>query len=140
MATEAARNILLSDDYVRKVTQLYDSVTTSLEAIGAIVPDHPLLQAVENTSFYMDMLKKEKRSWGHSFPFFDINGNLIETGLEKRIISMDLHQLRKVERSICVAVGEQNIPVFLELSRALDQYPHNGSLYAERLLNEYRIQ
>ncbi len=107
VATEAARNILLSDDYVQQVTRLYDSITTSLEAIGAIVPDHPILQAAGNSSFYMNLLKKNNAVGDIHCRFFDINGNLIETGLEKRIISMDLHQLSKVERSICVAGGRQ---------------------------------
>lgn len=106
VATEAARNILLSDEYVQHVTRLYDRVTTSLVGIGAIEPS-PLLEEIGNIPSYMDMLKEKRAVGDIHYRFFDINGNLIETGLEKRVIAMDLQQLKRVERSICVAGGEQ---------------------------------
>lgn len=106
VATEAARNILLEDEYVQKVTRLFDNVTTSLVGIGAIEPS-PLLEGIGNIPSNMDMLKEINAVGDIHYRFYDINGNLIETELEKRVIAMDLQQLRKVERSICVAGGEQ---------------------------------
>jgi DNA-binding transcriptional regulator LsrR (DeoR family) len=39
--------------------------------------------------------------------FFDKGGRLVESGLEKRVISMDLNQLSKVNRAIGVAGGSR---------------------------------
>ena len=108
VATEAARDILLSDEYVQQVTRLFDHVTTSLVGIGAIEPS-PLLAQSGNifSPQEMDLLKKNNAAGDILYRFFDISGKLVETGLEKRVISMDLHQLSKVDRSIGVAGGER---------------------------------
>jgi DNA-binding transcriptional regulator LsrR (DeoR family) len=39
--------------------------------------------------------------------FYDRNGTLVETGLEKRVISMNLEQLSKVNRAVGVAGGSR---------------------------------
>ena len=59
-------------------------------AKGVIVP-HQLVKAVG------DILVR----------FFDQDGNLVETGLEKRVISMSLEELSKVGRAIGVAGGSR---------------------------------
>ena len=46
--------------------------------------------------------------------FFDQNGNLVETGLEKRVISMSLDQLSKVSRAIGVAGGSRKYAAILD--------------------------
>ncbi len=108
VATEAAREILLADEYVQQVTRLFDNVTTSLVGIGAIEPS-PLLKQSGNifSPEEMEILKKKNAAGDILYRFFDVNGNLVETGLEKRVISMDLQQLSKVEKSIGVAGGER---------------------------------
>jgi DNA-binding transcriptional regulator LsrR (DeoR family) len=109
VATEAARNILLSDDYVKHVTQLFDKVTTCLVGVGGVEPN-PLLEEIGDISSYIDLLKEKNAVGDIHYRFYDINGNLIETGLEKRVIAMDLQQLKKVERSLCVGGGNKNMP------------------------------
>lgn len=105
VATEAARNILLSDEYVHHVTRLFDDVTTSLVGIGSIEVN-PLLEKIGNISSHIDLLKENHAVGEINYQFYDINGNIVETGLEKRVIAMDLQHLRNVDRSICVSGGE----------------------------------
>jgi len=45
--------------------------------------------------------------------FFDRNGNLVGTELEKRVISMSLEQLRKVSRAVGVAGGSRKFAAIL---------------------------
>ncbi|RQV98618.1 sugar-binding transcriptional regulator, partial [bacterium] len=45
--------------------------------------------------------------------FFTENGELVSTGLEKRVISMSLDQLSKVSRAVGVAGGERKFSAIL---------------------------
>ena len=108
VATEAARDILLSDEYVQQATRLFDKVTTGLVGIGAIEPSSLLAQSGNIFSpDEIEVLKENRAAGDILYRFFDITGNLVETGLEKRVISMDLYQLSKVDRAIGVAGGER---------------------------------
>ncbi len=108
LATEAARDVLVADEVTQQAIKLFDKVTIALVGIGAIEPS-PLLAQSGNifSPEEMELLKKNNAAGDILYRFFDVNGNLVKTGLEKRVISMDLHQLSKVERSIGVAGGKR---------------------------------
>ena len=108
LATEAARDILLSDQVTQQAIQLFDHVTTALVGIGAIDPS-PLLSKSGNifSSNELDLLRKENAVGDILLHFYDINGKEVDTGLDKRVISMGLDQLTKVNRAIGVAGGSR---------------------------------
>jgi DNA-binding transcriptional regulator LsrR (DeoR family) len=108
VATEAARNVLYADGVVRQAVDLFDHVTTALVGIGAMDPS-PLLAQSGNIFSPQEMgLLRQKNAVGDILVrFFDKGGRLVESGLEKRVISMDLNQLSKVNRAIGVAGGSR---------------------------------
>jgi len=108
VATEAARNVLYAEGLVRQAVDLFDHVTTALVGIGAMDPS-PLLAQSGNIFSPQEMgLLRQKNAVGDILVrFFDKGGRLVESGLEKRVISMDLNQLSKVNRAIGVAGGSR---------------------------------
>lgn len=104
VASEAARDILVNDDFVQPALALFDQVSTALVGIGALNPS-PLLAQSGNIFGEEDMaLLRGRNAVGDILMrFYDANGDLVETGLEKRVISMSLPQLAKVNRAIGVA-------------------------------------
>jgi DNA-binding transcriptional regulator LsrR (DeoR family) len=106
LATPAARDILLADDVTMQAVQLFDKVSTALVGIGAIDPS-PLLAQSGNifSPQELDLLRSKKAVGDILLRFYDRNGALVETGLEKRVISMSLEQLSKVNRAVGVAGG-----------------------------------
>ncbi len=106
LASEEARNILLADEVCKHAITLFDQVSTALVGIGAIDPS-PLLAQSGNifSPSEMDLLNKEKAVGDILLHFYDIEGNLVNCGLDKRVISMGLEQLIKVNRAIGVAGG-----------------------------------
>jgi DNA-binding transcriptional regulator LsrR (DeoR family) len=114
LATEAARDILMADEVAQHAIRLFDHVTTALVGIGAIEPS-PLLAQSGNIfgPQELDLLRQEKAVGDILLRFFDQNGNLVETGLEKRVISMSLEQLNKVSRAIGVAGGSRKYAAIL---------------------------
>jgi len=61
----------------------------------------------------LDLLLKEKAVGDALLRFFNQNGKLVETGLEKRVISMSLQQLSKVSRAVGVADGSRKYAAVL---------------------------
>jgi len=114
LATEAARDILVADEVVQQAIRLFDHVTTALVGVGAIDPS-PLLAQSGNifAPQELDLLRQEKAVGDILLRFFDQNGKLVETGLEKRVISMSLEQLSKVSRAVGVAGGSRKYGAIL---------------------------
>jgi DNA-binding transcriptional regulator LsrR (DeoR family) len=114
LATEAARDILIAEDVAQNAIKLFDHVTTALVGIGAVEPS-PLLAQSGNifSPQELDLLRQEKAVGDILLRFFDQNGNLVNTGLEKRVISMSLEQLSKVSRAIGVAGGSRKYAAIL---------------------------
>ena len=108
LASEAARDILMADEVAQQAIRLFDQVTIALAGIGAIDPS-PLLAQSGNifAPQELELLRHEKAVGDLLYRFFDLNGNLVETGLEKRVISMSLEQLSKVSRAVGVAGGSR---------------------------------
>jgi DNA-binding transcriptional regulator LsrR (DeoR family) len=96
----------MADEVTLQAIRLFDQVTTALVGIGAIDPS-PLLAQSGNifSPQELDLLRQKKAVGDILLRFFDQNGELVETGLEKRVISMDLAQLSKVNRAVGVAGG-----------------------------------
>lgn len=108
LATSAARDVLLADDVTQQAIQLFDKVTTALVGVGALDPS-PLLAQSGNifSPRELDLLRSEKAVGDILLRFYDRNGVPVETGLEHRVISMNLEQLSKVNRAIGVAGGSR---------------------------------
>ncbi len=114
VATEAARDVLLADNFAQPALRLFDQVTTAMVGIGAIDPS-PLLAQSGNIFAPQELrlLRQQGAIGDILLRFFDHNGNLVETGLEKRVISMTLEQLRRVNRAIGVAGGSRKFAAIL---------------------------
>lgn len=108
LATEAARDVLMADEVTLQAIRLFDQVTTALVGIGAVDPS-PLLAQSGNIFSHqeLDLLRRERAVGDILLRFYDQNGDLVETGLEKRVISMSLEQLSKINRAIGVAGGSR---------------------------------
>jgi DNA-binding transcriptional regulator LsrR (DeoR family) len=114
LATEAARDILMADEVAQAAIRLFDHVTIALVGIGAIEPS-PLLAQSGNifSPKELELLSQEKAVGDILLRFFDQYGNLVKTGLEKRVISMSLEQLSKVSRAVGVAGGSRKYAAIL---------------------------
>src|SRR5579859_1015245 len=108
VGSEAARQVLLNDVYVRQVFALFDQVTLALVGIGAVQPSS-LLAASGNifSDEEQHLLRSYKAVGDVLLRFFDANGKPVKTFLDHRVVSMSLEQLRKVDRAIGVAGGRR---------------------------------
>jgi len=106
VGTEAALQVLMQDEYVSEAIGLFDKVTLALVGIGAVEPSKLLtLSGNIFSQEEKDYLRQHGAVGDILLRFFDIQGNSVESTFNQRVISMQLEQLRNVERSVGIAGG-----------------------------------
>jgi DNA-binding transcriptional regulator LsrR (DeoR family) len=114
VGSEAALQILLEDQYIKEAIQLFNKVTLALVGIGSEEPSRLLTLSGNIFSEEEQRYLKEHGAVGDILlRFFDINGKLVESSFNNRVISMKLEQLRQAERSVGIAGGQRKYPAIL---------------------------
>lgn len=108
VGSAAAMEAITADHYVRDALDLFDHVTMALVGIGAIEPSKLLADSGNRFSIAeLEELRVQGAVGDVLLRFFDTHGVAVNTPLNQRVISMQLEQLRRVDRSIGVAGGER---------------------------------
>ena len=106
VGSEDTRRILLEDPYVSDVIALFDRVTVALVGIGSIQPSN-LVERSGNVFSQKELSAvHEQGAVGDiCMRFFASSGDPVISPLDKRVLGMSLHQLKRVERAVGVAGG-----------------------------------
>jgi DNA-binding transcriptional regulator LsrR (DeoR family) len=108
VGSEAAKQVLMNDEYVGKTFALFDHVTIALVGIGAVQPSALLAQSGNIFSSQEQDLLVQKGAVGDVLlRFFDHRGKPVDSEMDRRVISMSPEQLRKVDRAIGIAGGNR---------------------------------
>jgi DNA-binding transcriptional regulator LsrR (DeoR family) len=110
VGSREARSVLLRDAFVRESLAAFKSVTVALVGIGAVEPSK-LLAASGNTfsNHELELLSIKGAVGDICLHFFNAAGQPVITPLDDRVISMDLDELRKIQRVIGVAGGKRKV-------------------------------
>jgi DNA-binding transcriptional regulator LsrR (DeoR family) len=103
-----ARRILVRDPFVQEALSLFKSVTLALVGIGAVGPSS--LLAASGNVFSSQELRKlsTKGAVGDiCLRFFDEAGQPVVTPANDRVISIELEELRRVNRVVGIAGGKR---------------------------------
>jgi len=102
----AALQVLLQDQYVHEALSLIDKVTLALVGIGSIEPSRLLTLSGNVFSQEEQNYLRDHGAVGDILlHFYDIHGRPVDSSLDNRVISMQLEQLRRTERSVGIAGG-----------------------------------
>ena len=106
VGTKASRDAFLDDPFVQEVMSLYDQTTMALIGIGSVTPS-PLLAQSGNvfSEKELDMLRSKDAVGDILLQYFDGEGIPVKSSLNNRVVSMELEQLKKVDRAIGIAGG-----------------------------------
>ena len=110
VGSRSARDVLMTDRFVREALQLFPKVTLALVGIGATEPSRAL--ASSGNAFSpreIDLLASKGAVGDICLRFFDAAGREVVTELNDRVISMELAQLCAVRRVVGVAGGRRKI-------------------------------
>lgn len=138
VGSDEAMQVLLNDDSVRGVFDLFPKVTTALVGIGSVEPSN-LLAASGNifNEHELAELREHGAVGDILLHFFDSRGKPLEGVLSSRVISMNLEQLKKVDRAVGVAGGRRKYAAILGALRGkLVNILITDHFTAERLCKE----
>lgn len=104
------RLLYLKDPYVAAAVDKFQKVTLCLVGIGSVEPSDMLASSGNVFSKEeLDALRAKGAVGDICMRFFDANGRPIKDGLNKRVIGMELEQLRRIKRCVGVAGGRRKI-------------------------------
>ncbi len=118
VGTEAALQVMLAEPYVQEAMHLFDQVSLALVGIGAVEPSNLL-----DLSGNVVPLEEQKLLRGQGavgdilLRYFDENGSPVDGTINRRVVSMSLEQLSKIERSVAVAGGARKYAAILAALR-----------------------
>jgi DNA-binding transcriptional regulator LsrR (DeoR family) len=138
VGTKETRDALISDPLVREAMVLFDRLTMALVGIGSITPS-PILRESGNifSGEELNRLREKKAVGDISLRFFDADGNPIESSLNDRLVSVELEQLKRVDRVIGMAGGPRKLPAIRGALRGgLINILITDNCTAEQLLSE----
>tara|TARA_R110002126_G_scaffold291767_1_gene457390 strand:+ start:213957 stop:214982 length:1026 start_codon:yes stop_codon:yes gene_type:complete len=101
-----AKQVMLSDQYVRETMDVFSRITMAIVGIGAVEPSRMLTRS---GNVFSDRELAELGEAGAvgdiSLRFFDADGKSVATPLNERVIGMPMEGLAKVDRVIGLAGG-----------------------------------
>ena len=108
VGSAGTRQVLLDDPFVRDACGFFEKISLALVGIGAIEPS-PVLASSGNvfSETELDNLRRQGAVGDVCLRFFDANGQPVKSGLNERVIGIDLEQLRMVRRSVGIAGGQR---------------------------------
>jgi DNA-binding transcriptional regulator LsrR (DeoR family) len=114
VGSEAALKVILNDPYVKEAFSLFEHVSMALVGIGALQPSK-LLYSSGNifSSEEQDILRSRGAVGDILLHFYDANGEPVDSPINKRVVSMPMEQLKKVDRAVGVAAGKRKYPAIL---------------------------
>jgi DNA-binding transcriptional regulator LsrR (DeoR family) len=100
------RKVLLKDPYVQQATALFSRINVALVGIGALEPSK-LLASSGNTfpPKELNLLKRQGAVGDICLRFFDEQGVPVSSAMNKRVIAIELADLRRARRVVGVAGG-----------------------------------
>jgi DNA-binding transcriptional regulator LsrR (DeoR family) len=118
VASVAVRDALLADSYVRDLASAWKDLSVVLAGIGSLQPS-PLLKDSGNavSEADMDALRLHGAVGDICLRFFDAQGNLVDTELDKRVVGISSEDLRAVPRTVGIAGGERKFEAIRAAAR-----------------------
>lgn len=106
-----ARNVLLEDPFVRRAMALFDALDIALVGIGGQEPSG-LLASSGNvfSAAELGTLRSAGAVGDIGLRFLRADGRPVDSPLDRRVIGIELQQLRRVPRAIAVAGGPSKTP------------------------------
>ena len=136
VATQNARNVLLSDLYVRQAIEMFNHLDIVFVGIGAPITDSVLIRDGSILSHKeLELLLKKGVAGDIALRFFDSHGQPVQSEVDQRVIGITFEQLRCIRRVVGIAGGpEKRDSILGALRGKLINVLITDSMMAERLL------
>lgn len=114
VATQQARNVLMSDQYVKQAIDMFGDLDMAFVGIGAPVTDSVLIRDGSIlTREELDTLVENGAAGDIALRFFDAQGQLVQSDIDQRVIGISYEQLKCIPKVVGVAGGREKIRAVL---------------------------
>ena len=136
VATEQARDVLLTDIYVQRAIEMFNHLEIAFVGIGAPMPDSLLIRSGSILSrAELDMLLQKGVVGDIALRFFDAQGQPVQSEIDKRVIGITFDQLKCTRQVVGIAGGSEKFQSILGALRGkLINVLITDSVNAEKLL------
>jgi DNA-binding transcriptional regulator LsrR (DeoR family) len=118
-ASAKAKDVLVSDPFVRDTMREFPKITMALVGIGALEPSKLLADSGNVfTAGELSELARLGAVGDICLHFFDEDGRALHSSLDERVIAISLEELRGVRRVVAVAGGERKVAALVGALRA----------------------
>ena len=107
------REILVRDRSIHSAFEVARSAHRAMIGIGKVAPDATVVRAGFLTELQIHELRAKGAVGDMMGRFFDIRGNPVQTELNRRIMALDLEDLRRINPVIAVAGGPDKVQAIL---------------------------
>jgi DNA-binding transcriptional regulator LsrR (DeoR family) len=136
VATEQAREVLLTDLYVQRAMEMFNHLDLVFVGIGAPTPESLLIRDGSILSqAELDGLLQKGLVGDIALRFFDAQGQPVQSEIDQRVIGITLNQIKRTRRVVGIAGGPEKTPAILGALRGkLINVLITDSVNAEKLL------
>lgn len=114
VATQEARNVLLSDVYVQQALDMFNQLDIAVVGIGAPVSNSLLIQDGSILSCEeLDALLHNGAVGDIALRFFDAQGQPVPSDVDERVIGISFAQLKRIPRVVGIAGGPEKFQAIL---------------------------
>lgn len=111
------KRILINNSSIKNTIELFKSINIALTSVGLYDADNLILKNQIRPD-EKEELDKYNLVGVNLFIFFDIEGNIYEGKINRRVISIGAEELFKVENKILVVAGKEKVPAIIGALRA----------------------
>jgi len=115
---EKIKNMITSDSAITKIFEKMKQITVAIVGIGNLTKESTFVTSGYLKQSDIDFLKKSCCIADICGRFFDKGGNVIDTCFNRRVIGIDLEQLKKIPYVIGVVSGSQKAMAILGAIRS----------------------
>ena len=101
--------LLKKEDYIYRILKDTTEMDYYFTGIGTISTESRMFKLKAFTSDNIDVLKKSGIIGEIGLNFFDINGNFINSHLDKKISKLGIEDIKKIKNRVIIAFGKEKI-------------------------------
>jgi len=114
VATQQARNVLISDPFVKQAIEMFNHLDMAFVGIGAPVANSVLIRDGSIlSSSELDLLLQNGAVGDIALRFFDSLGKPVHSEIDKRVIGITIEQLKGIPRVVGIAGGTEKSQAIL---------------------------
>ncbi len=116
--TRAGHESLIESNEFHGISKLWDNIDLLICSLGSDLTGSPLFKFEAKDPKYLDNLREAKAVGDMLTHFYDIDGRIVELGIEDRMINISYEQLMKAKNRMVIVSGKEKTDAILGALRA----------------------